>query len=104
MAAAPPGAAKAIGREVRNFDQQVWERHRFDIVVEGNLGKFGQHEALKEFLLGTSDRILVEASPVDRIWGIGLAADNADAENPNLWKGLNLLGFALMEVRNRLTE
>ncbi|WP_444942547.1 NADAR domain-containing protein [Microbulbifer sp. ZKSA004] len=58
---------------------------------------------LKQFLLNTEDRVLVEASPVDRIWGIGLAQDNSASENPNDWKGLNLLGFALMEVRARLT-
>ncbi|MCB1812078.1 MAG: NADAR family protein, partial [Candidatus Competibacteraceae bacterium] len=64
--------------------------------------KFSQHEALGEFLRNTNQRILVEASPKDRIWGIGLAANDPRAENPNLWKGLNLLGFALMEVRGRL--
>lgn len=97
-----PGAAKDIGRKVRGFNQPVWEKHRFQIVVDGNLAKFSSHPELKDFLLGTGDTILVEASPVDRIWGIGLAQDHADCTNPNNWKGENLLGFALMEVRDRL--
>ena len=61
--------------------------------------KFGQHPALREFLLGTGDRVLVEASPMDRVWGIGLAADDERAADPARWRGLNLLGFALMEAR-----
>ena len=67
-----------------------------------NLLKFQQNKGLGMFLLGTNERVLVEASPVDTIWGVGLAADNKSIENPNLWRGLNLLGFALMEVRERL--
>jgi len=97
-----PGEAKAIGRQVKNFDQELWTQKGFEIVVNANLAKFSQNENLQEFLLNTKDRVLVEASPVDKIWGIGLAQDNPKAENPNTWKGLNLLGFALMEVRDRL--
>lgn len=102
LKATNPGAAKAIGREVNGFDQQVWEAHRFEIVVAGNVAKFNAHPELKAFLLGTGDRVLVEASPMDRIWGIGLAQDHPDCNNPNNWKGENLLGFALMEVREKL--
>ncbi|HPV25483.1 MAG TPA: NADAR family protein, partial [Casimicrobium sp.] len=65
--------------------------------------KFSQSTELREFLLSTNHRVLVEASPVDRIWGIGLSATDSGADNPNLWNGLNLLGFALMSVRARLT-
>ncbi|WP_392676351.1 NADAR family protein [Streptomyces sp. LN785] len=97
-----PAAAKKRGRLVRGFDGAVWERERFALVVAGSVHKFGQHPGLREFLLGTGDRVLVEASPVDRIWGIGLAADDPRAEDPALWRGLNLLGFALMEARARL--
>ena len=104
LAAGNPGEAKAIGREVQGFDQQRWEAARFEIVVNANLAKFSQHSALKAFLLGTENRVLVEASPVDRIWGIGLAQDVAAAANPNQWKGLNLLGFALMDLRERLAQ
>ena len=97
-----PGAAKALGREVRGFDQQRWADRRFDLVVAGNLAKFGQHPDLRGFLLGTGRKILVEASPRDAIWGIGLAADDDRATSPENWPGLNLLGFALMEVRHQL--
>ncbi|AJQ96023.1 NADAR family protein [Gynuella sunshinyii] len=102
LKAGNPGEVKRIGRSVQGFDEARWVDHRFSIVVEGNLAKFRQNKALGDFLRSTEQRVLVEASPVDRIWGIGLAADHPGAENPNLWKGLNLLGFALMEVRRRL--
>ncbi|MDU1903634.1 MAG: NADAR family protein [Dysgonomonas sp.] len=97
-----PAEAKKLGRKVRNFVAEVWSENCFDIVCEGNYHKFSQHPDLKEFLLNTKDRVLVEASPVDNIWGIGIAQDNEHIENPRLWKGSNLLGFALMEVRDRL--
>jgi ribA/ribD-fused uncharacterized protein len=97
-----PGAAKVHGARVRGFDEAVWQRERFGIVVAGNLAKFGQHADLRAFLLGTGDRVLVEASPRDRIWGIGLAADDPRAADPATWRGLNLLGFALMRVREQL--
>jgi hypothetical protein len=102
LAAGNPGAAKAVGREVRGFDDARWNAARWEIVVRGNLAKFGQNPDLGGYLATTGDRVLVEASPVDRIWGIGLAEDDARAQNPELWRGLNLLGFALMEVRARL--
>nr|WP_019853716.1 NADAR family protein [Actinopolyspora mortivallis] len=68
------------------------------------MAKFGQHDQLCRFLLGTGERILVEASPVDTVWGIGLTADDSRARNPERWPGLNLLGFALGEARQRLRE
>jgi len=104
LLATKPGEVKAIGREVPGFNQNLWEQHRFEIVVKANLAKFSQNKVLAEFLLNTGDRILVEASPVDKIWGIGLAQDNPASENPNNWKGPNLLGFALMEVRSLLSK
>lgn len=94
-----PGEAKKLGREIKGFKDEVWNKERFSIVTRGNIAKFNTHEPLKSYLLGTGERILVEASPVDKIWGIGLAAHDPDAENPYCWKGLNLLGFALMEAR-----
>ena len=97
-----PGEAKELGRQVKNFEEDVWNRHRLNIVVNGNLHKFGQDFNLKAFLLPTNDRVLVEASPVDTIWCIGLSADSKDRENPRLWKRLNLLGFSLMTVRDIL--
>jgi len=101
-AAPHPGAAKALGRQVRGFDEQRWAERRFSLVVTGNLAKFGQHPELRDFLLGTGSTILVEASPLDRIWGSGLTVDDEHAASPADWSGLNLLGFALMEVRRQL--
>ena len=97
-----PGAAKAFGRKVRGFDTDRWNQHRFDIVVRGNVAKFSEHEDLRTYLLETGTKVLVEASPRDRIWGIGMGASNPDAENPSRWRGSNLLGFALMTARTRL--
>jgi len=102
LQAKSPAEAKKVGREVRGFAPDVWDDHKYQIVRTGSYHKFGQHKPLADFLLATNDRILVEASPVDPVWGIGLAADSADAEHPANWCGLNLLGFALMEVRDQL--
>ncbi|MET9866403.1 NADAR family protein [Streptomyces sp. NPDC006386] len=102
LAAGTPAAAKKAGRLVRGFDEAIWARERFRIVVEGSLHKFSAHPDLREFLLNTGDRVLVEASPVDRVWGIGLAAGDEAAMDPERWRGPNLLGFALMEARERL--
>lgn len=99
-----PKQAKDLGRLVKEFNQQIWEQHREQIVFDGNLAKFSQHQDLKTFLLSTGDRVLVEASPVDKIWGIGLAKDAEHIDNPLTWKGLNLLGFALMKVRTVLQQ
>lgn len=97
-----PKAAKSIGREISGFSEQVWLEHRFAIVVAANIAKFSYHPALSAYLLNTGERVLVEASPVDTIWGIGLATDHQDVEHPDKWRGLNLLGFALMQARNTL--
>ena len=104
LSAAHPHEAKSLGRQVQNFDEARWNAARFEIVVEGNLAKFSQHSALRSFLLETGQRVLVEASPIDAIWGIGLAQDEPRAANPAEWPGLNLLGFALMEVRAQLSR
>ncbi|MGW3339329.1 NADAR family protein [Streptomyces seoulensis] len=102
LAARHPAEAKKAGRLVRGFDEETWRRERFRIVVEGSVHKFAAHPDLREFLLGTGERVLVEASPVDRVWGIGLSAQDEAAFDPARWKGPNLLGFALMEARERL--
>ena len=102
LAAPSPAATKAVGRSVRNFDEGRWNAERFDIVVRANVAKFTQNPAMGEFLLGTGERVLVEASPRDRIWGIGMGAANPDAEQPRKWRGQNLLGFALMAARAQI--
>jgi ribA/ribD-fused uncharacterized protein len=97
-----PAELKAMGRMVQNFVELVWQRERLDIMVAGCYAKFSWNSALRDELLATGDRILVEASPYDRIWGIGLRATDPDALDPTKWRGLNLLGQALMLVRDRL--
>lgn len=99
-----PKDVKDLGRQVKNFDPEQWDKHKYEIVRQGNLLKFSQNEALKQFLIQTKNKVLVEASPVDPIWGIGLAEDHEHANNPAEWRGENLLGFALMEVRDYLLQ
>ena len=102
LASDSPKEAKGIGREVNNFDKQFWETKCFDIVVKGNRCKFYQNADAKKRLLDTGNKILVEASPDDKIWGIGIGQGDIRATNPALWNGQNLLGQALMVVRHRL--
>lgn len=97
-----PKEAKIFGRRVLNFDAAVWEEKRCQIVVDANLAKFTQNPKMKEVLLSSAPKVLVEASPRDRIWGIGMGKGNSDALDPSKWRGKNLLGFALMEVRDLL--
>jgi ribA/ribD-fused uncharacterized protein len=94
--------AKKIGRDIANFKFELWDSHKYQIVVNGNYHKFSQNPDLKNFLVKTNDRIIVEASPVDNIWGIGMDKDDKDILNPTNWRGENLLGFAIMEVRDIL--
>ena len=102
LACSDPKQIKALGRKVRGFDQKVWDRFKYAIVLNGNWCKFSQNRDLREFLLSTGDSVLVEASPYDNIWGIRLAASSPEAQDPMKWRGQNLLGFALMEVRDEL--
>jgi len=97
-----PADAKRLGRTVRGFQEQRWADVRYSIVIRANQAKFTQHPSLRSFLLDTGTTVLVEASPTDRVWGIGLPADRPEARDPSRWPGLNLLGFALMEVRQQL--
>ncbi len=102
LQASHPKEAKSLGRLVAGFDETRWLAARNQIVLQANLAKFRQNPAMAQYLLQTGERILVEASPVDRIWGIGLAADHPHANQPHLWRGENLLGFVLMQVRAQL--
>ncbi|NGZ76403.1 NADAR family protein [Saccharibacillus alkalitolerans] len=104
LGAKHPKQMKAFGREVRNFDDTVWKKEAYGIVRRASTEKFRQNEELWSFLKKTRSRILVEASPVDRIWGIGLDRSDPNAENPLKWRGTNLLGFALGEARDGLLK
>lgn len=97
-----PEKIKELGREAKGFDQELWNKSKFEIVVKGNLAKFEQNSDLCDFLKNTKSRVLVEASPYDRIWGIGMREDNKDIQKPEKWYGTNLLGFALMVVRDMI--
>ncbi|WP_079909041.1 NADAR family protein [Paenibacillus sp. 32352] len=99
-----PKEMKAYGRAVKSFDSRVWDSRCYEIVKRGNMAKFEQNPELWNYMKTTGNRILVEASPVDRIWGIGLAKDDPCAHNPMNWQGKNLLGFALTEVRDHLSK
>lgn len=102
LAEPDPSVVKKIGRKVRNFNETTWDRVKYALVVRGNISKFAQNWELRKYLLGTGNAILVEASPYDRIWGIGLTEDDPRANNPFEWRGENLLGFACMDVRDCL--
>lgn len=101
---AEPDAAgtRMLGRRVKPFDESVWQMHRSALVTAGNFAKFSQNPRLGAYLLGTGDAILAEASPMEWIWGIGLTEEDPRARQPERWKGLNLLGFALMAARMQL--
>src|ERR1043166_189724 len=102
LAAASPKQHKALGRQVRGFDDAIWKQNREQIVFDGSRGKFTQNPARRQALLDTAGTELVEASPFDRIWGIGLAASDPRAEDPAQWRGRNLLGKILTRLRDEL--
>ena len=93
---------KALGREITGFVEEKWNQYKYKFVLNANLAKFSQNRDLKEFILSTGCKILVEASPYDKIWGIGMSVNDENVTNPSLWQGQNLLGIALMEVREIL--
>ena len=97
-----PKKIKELGRLVKSFDSKIWDEHKAEIVLRGNILKFSQNPELKKYLLGTGDKILVEASPYDRVWGIGMRAGSGGNCEPQRWKGQNLLGFLLMEARDMI--
>ena len=102
MASRSPKNIKALGRKVKNFRAEIWDKVKHSIILTGSYYKFTQNKKLLKFLLSTKGKILVEASPYDKVWGSGMGADHPNAGNPNKWTGENLLGFALMELRDAL--
>jgi ribA/ribD-fused uncharacterized protein len=102
MKTSDPKKMKALGRKVKNFKNEVWVAQRYSVVFNGNYYKFTQNENMRDILLATKDRVLVEASPLDTVWGIGYSKDSTASSDPAAWRGLNLLEFALMEVRDEV--
>lgn len=102
LAETDPRNIKALGRKVKNFDADLWSSKCRAIVYRGNLTKFMQNEDLKSYLLSTNEATLVEASPYDKIWGIGMLEHDKGVEDPKNWKGTNLLGKTLMTVRSTI--
>jgi len=99
-----PKTQKELGRKVEGFDKGLWDKVCFSIVYKGNLAKFTQHEDLKQELIQTGNRVLVEASPFDTVWGVGLGEETPQVDSPSTWRGTNLLGFALTTVRGEISE
>ncbi len=104
MQTSHPRMQKSLGRKVKNFDPEIWDSRAKKVVFKGNLAKFLQNQELLEKLLATRGTVLVEASPFDRIWGIGLDPKNPDAKDRSKWKGTNWLGEVLTDVREYLIE
>ncbi|WP_224240179.1 NADAR family protein [Hyalangium gracile] len=102
LSSSSPKTQKALGRKVGRFDERVWQRERERIVYEGNHAKFTQNPELLELLLATAGTELVEASPTDRIWGVGLSQEDPRIQNPSQWRGQNLLGKVLTRLREDL--
>ena len=104
MLTSNPSDQKQLGRQVKNFNVDVWSKVNLQIVYKANFAKFSQNEILKHELLETKDRILVEASPYDQIWGIGMGEEENGIDNPINWKGQNLLGWAITLVKQELLK
>lgn len=104
MEADTPSDYKKLGRKIRGFESEAWNVRKYEIVVEGNRAKFSQNPDIRDFLLSTGDSILAEASPYDKIWGTGLDREEAEKGSVEQWQGENLLGCALMDVRDWLKE
>jgi ribA/ribD-fused uncharacterized protein len=102
LASETPKEQKRLGRLVKPYDDHKWMAVSREVVYQANLAKYRAHADLRELLLGTGDKVLAEASPLDMLWGIGLAASHPDATSPGKWPGKNWLGEVLMRVRATL--
>lgn len=99
-----PRDVKALGRQIKNFDSAIWDAHKLDIVIKGNLLKFSQNSVLLNLLQTHSNKTFVEASPYDKIWGIGLDENDERCLDESKWQGQNLLGKALDIVAYKLKD
>lgn len=99
-----PKEQKQIGRQVKGFNIDLWNNNCRDIVYQGNLAKFKQNPSMQKELMETGNRTIVEASPYDKIWGIGLSKEDPQVLDPSKWKGTNWLGIALMQVRSCIQD
>ncbi len=102
LASSSPKMHKALGRKVSGFDEKRWVQERERIVYEGNHAKFTQNADLLQLLLATAGTELVEASPTDRVWGVGLSEEDPRIHDPAQWRGQNLLGKVLTRLREDL--
>lgn len=102
MATRNPRVQKAIGRAIQNFDKAKWLEVCYPLVTDAIYSKFSQNEDMRRILLATGDRIIVEASPEDEVWGIGMSVNDPDILDETKWRGTNFLGKGLMEARDRI--
>ena len=91
LKAAHPREQNRLGKTVRYFDESTWNNNSCDVVKQGNLAQFSQNSVLKDYMVGTGDSLLAEASPKHLKWGVGLAGNNPHALNPDRWIGQNML-------------
>jgi ribA/ribD-fused uncharacterized protein len=100
-----PTIQKSLGRKsIPNFNGKIWNSTCIDVMQRGLFAKFSQNSELKQFLLGTGDKILVEAAPRDLFWGVGYSKTNENIQDPKKWRGQNRLGFELMKTRKLLRD
>ena len=100
MESTDPGECKSLGKLVKGFDPATWDSCKYEIVYNANYAKLHQNDVLMKKLIATGDAVMAEASPQDKIWGIGLSEDDPKAKHPDMWNGENLLGTILMEIRD----
>lgn len=102
--ATEPAEFRMLEREIENLNPVTWDEVKYAIALVGNYHKFWNNMALKKYLMTTEQKILAYTDSEDLIWGTGLDIDHEDAEDPSKWPGQNLLGFAIMELRDHLRK
>ena len=99
-----PNKIKKLGRKISNFNEKIWDDNKIEIVTQGNFLKFSQNKELNDLLIMDKELIIVEASPVDKIWGIGLHFDDNLVLEEKNWNGENLLGICIMKARKKILK